>query len=195
MSEDRCLEAVSYPRVAGKVPPAAHVVKQPLSRKGQGTDQAICIAAGRGVDEAAATVRLGVTTGDQAAQDVKVSEIARSLAEPIRLSKTETHLCRNLGQRDLTDRINRFPAWEGSGSVQTDTVMAADVYDGRACPPGFGRRAGGERERAAVRPVGVRVQHPINGPSVGFVHGVHFTPPAAPRPPQPPESSGRGRRR
>jgi len=67
--------------------------------------------------------------GIQAAEDVKVSEIARSLAEPIRLLKTETRLCRNLAGVDLTDRINRFLAWEGSGSVQADTVPALDLGD------------------------------------------------------------------
>ena len=67
--------------------------------------------------------------GIQAAEDVKVSEIARSLNEPIRLLKTETRLCRNLAGVDLTDQINRFLAWEGSGSVQTDTVLALDLGD------------------------------------------------------------------
>jgi hypothetical protein len=67
--------------------------------------------------------------GIQAAEDVKVSEIARSLAEPIRLLKTENRLCRNLAGADLTERINRFLAWEGAGRVQADTVLALDLGD------------------------------------------------------------------
>ena len=67
--------------------------------------------------------------GIQAAEDVKVSEIARSLAEPVRLLKTETRLCRNLAGPDLTERVNRFLAWEGAGRVQADTVLALDLGD------------------------------------------------------------------
>jgi hypothetical protein len=67
--------------------------------------------------------------GLQAAEDVKVSNIARSLAEKVRLIKTENRLCRNLARVDLTDRINRFLMWEGAGAVQADTVLALDLGD------------------------------------------------------------------
>ena len=67
--------------------------------------------------------------GLQAAQDVKVSNIARSLAEKVRLIKTENRLCRNLAREDLTDRINRYLTWEGAGAVQEDTVLALDLGD------------------------------------------------------------------
>ena len=67
--------------------------------------------------------------GIQAAEDVKVSNIARALAEAIPLIKTENRLCRNLAREDLTDRINRFLAWEGAGAVQEDTVLALDLGD------------------------------------------------------------------
>ncbi|MGB2968139.1 MAG: hypothetical protein WBD14_12100 [Phycisphaerae bacterium] len=67
--------------------------------------------------------------GLQAAEDVKVSNIARSLAEKVRLIKTENRLCRNLAQTDLTDRINRYLTWEGAGAVQADTVLALDLGD------------------------------------------------------------------
>ena len=67
--------------------------------------------------------------GIQAAEDVKVSNIARALAETIPLIKTENRLCRNLAREDLTDRINRFLAWEGAGAVQEDTVLALDLGD------------------------------------------------------------------
>jgi hypothetical protein len=67
--------------------------------------------------------------GLQAAEDVKVSEIARSLNESIPLIKTENRLCRNLAAADLTDRINRFLAWEGAGAVGAETVLALDLGD------------------------------------------------------------------
>jgi hypothetical protein len=67
--------------------------------------------------------------GLQAAEDVKVSNIARSLNESVRLIKTENRLCRNLARQDLTDRINRFLVWEGAGVVDADTVLALDLGD------------------------------------------------------------------
>ena len=67
--------------------------------------------------------------GLQAAEDVKVSNIARSLAEQVRLIKTENRLCRNLARVDLTERINRYLTWEGAGAVQADTVLALDLGD------------------------------------------------------------------
>jgi len=51
--------------------------------------------------------------GIQAAQDVKVSQIARSLNESIALIKTENRLCRNLVAPDLTQGINRWLCWAG----------------------------------------------------------------------------------
>jgi hypothetical protein len=69
--------------------------------------------------------------GMQAAKDVKVSEVARSLNESISLIKTENRLCRNLAKQDLTESINRFTAWEGAGSVDEDTVLAIDLSDVR----------------------------------------------------------------
>jgi hypothetical protein len=69
--------------------------------------------------------------GIQASKDIKVSEVARSLGEEIRLIKTENRLCRNLADEDLTDRINRWTAWEGSGAVGEDTVLALDLGDVR----------------------------------------------------------------
>lgn len=67
--------------------------------------------------------------GLQAAEDVKISNIARSLNESVRLIKTENRLCRNLAREDLSDRINRFLAWEGAGAVDADTVLALDLGD------------------------------------------------------------------
>lgn len=69
--------------------------------------------------------------GIQASKDVKVSEVARSLQEPIALIKTENRLCRNLAGEDLTDRINRWTVWEGAGVVDEETVRAIDLGDVR----------------------------------------------------------------
>ena len=44
--------------------------------------------------------------GIQAAKDIKLSNITRSLNEPIPLIKTEDRLSRNLEDQDFTDRIN-----------------------------------------------------------------------------------------
>ena len=67
--------------------------------------------------------------GIQASKDVKVSEVARSLNEPIALIKTENRLCRNLAEQDVTERVNRWTAWEGSAAVDEDTVLAIDLGD------------------------------------------------------------------
>jgi len=67
--------------------------------------------------------------GIQAAKDVKVSNIARSLNESIRLIKTENRLCRNLADEDLTRRINEWLCWEGAAEVDDDTVLAIDLGD------------------------------------------------------------------
>jgi hypothetical protein len=44
--------------------------------------------------------------GIQAAKDIKLSSITRSLNEPIPLIKTEYRLSRNLDDRDFTEEIN-----------------------------------------------------------------------------------------
>lgn len=69
--------------------------------------------------------------GIQAAQDVKVSEVSRSLNEKIDLIKTENRLCRNLASEDVTDSINRWTVWEGAASVDEETVLAIDLGDVR----------------------------------------------------------------
>jgi len=70
-----------------------------------------------------------VLLGVQAAKDVKVSQIARSLGENASLLSTEIRLCRRLGDEDLTDTINRRIAWEGAGEVTDETVQALDIGD------------------------------------------------------------------
>lgn len=67
--------------------------------------------------------------GIQGAKDVKISNIARVLNEPIKLIKTENRLCRNLEEEDLTERINKYLCWEGAGAVNDETVLAVDLGD------------------------------------------------------------------
>lgn len=69
--------------------------------------------------------------GIQAAQDVKVSEVSRSLNESIALIKTENRLCRNLAAEDVTERVNRWTVWEGAAAVDEETVLAIDLGDVR----------------------------------------------------------------
>jgi len=69
--------------------------------------------------------------GLQAARDVKLSEVSRSLNETIALIKTENRLSRNLASRDRSERINRLIAWEGAAQVGEDTVLAIDLGDVR----------------------------------------------------------------
>jgi hypothetical protein len=60
---------------------------------------------------------------------VKVSNIARSLNEPIALIKTEGRLCRRLATNDLTYHINSWLGREGALAVNEDTVLAVDLGD------------------------------------------------------------------
>jgi len=69
--------------------------------------------------------------GIQAAKDLKVSEIARSLNEKIALIQTEKRLCRNLARKEITGAVNRWTCWEGAGEVDQDTVLAIDLSDVR----------------------------------------------------------------
>lgn len=67
--------------------------------------------------------------GIQAAKDVKLSNITRSLNEPLPLIKTEDRLSRNLDDRDFTEVINRQICRLGSKNVLDDMVIAIDPGD------------------------------------------------------------------
>ena len=67
--------------------------------------------------------------GIQAAKDVKLSNITRSLNEPIPLIKTEDRLSRNLDERDFTDEINEEICRLASRKVLDDMVIAIDPGD------------------------------------------------------------------
>ena len=68
-------------------------------------------------------------SGIQAAKDVKISNVARSLQESIALIKTGNRLCRNLADEDFTERINGTLCWQAGGLVDNDTVLAVDLGD------------------------------------------------------------------
>jgi len=65
--------------------------------------------------------------GMQASRDVKVSEIARSLNETIKLLKTEIRLCRNLQDKSLTEHINQRILKQAGNKIDKDTVLALDL--------------------------------------------------------------------
>lgn len=67
--------------------------------------------------------------GIQAGRDVKLSEIARSLCEKIKLIKTENRLAHQMGKEDLTKKINRGLIKDGARRIGEDTVLAMDLSD------------------------------------------------------------------
>src|SRR5208337_3804355 len=61
--------------------------------------------------------------GVQASQDVKLSNIARSLKEEINLIKTENRLSRNLEAAELESHLSGRLAALGSRRVEANTVL------------------------------------------------------------------------
>ena len=70
-----------------------------------------------------------ILDGIQAAKDVKLSNITRSLNESLSLIKTEDRLSRNLDDRDFTEVINHQICRLGSRNVLEDMVIAIDPGD------------------------------------------------------------------
>ena len=62
-------------------------------------------------------------------QSVRVSEVARSLNEPIRLIKTENRLCRQLGRKELGERITENVMEQAAFHVKEDTLLILDTSD------------------------------------------------------------------
>jgi len=62
-------------------------------------------------------------------QSVRVSEMARSLNERIRLIKTENRLCRQLGRRELAEKITEKVIEQGAFHVLEDTLLIIDTSD------------------------------------------------------------------
>ena len=77
--------------------------------------------------ELGSEMRLGI----QASQDVKRSEIARSLPEPIPRIKTEDRLSRNLGAEGREGRRAERLAELGSRRGESNTVLCLDLSDVR----------------------------------------------------------------
>ena len=69
--------------------------------------------------------------GIQASQDVKLSNIGRSLQEDIPLIKTEHRLCRNLHAEELETYLRAGLLRLGSRRVETNTVLCLDLSDVR----------------------------------------------------------------
>lgn len=69
--------------------------------------------------------------GIQARQDVKLSNIARSLQEKIPLLKTEDRLSRNLQAPELETHLRARLLQLGSRRVETNTVLCLDLSDVR----------------------------------------------------------------
>ena len=69
--------------------------------------------------------------GMQASQDVKLSNIARSLQEDIPLLKTEDRLSRNLQAEELETHLRQGLLRLGSRRVETNTVLCLDLSDVR----------------------------------------------------------------
>jgi hypothetical protein len=67
--------------------------------------------------------------GIQASQDVKLSNIARSLKEEIPLIKTEDRLSRNLKAAQLEAELTRQLASMAGRRVETNTVLCLDLSD------------------------------------------------------------------
>jgi hypothetical protein len=67
--------------------------------------------------------------GIQAAKDVKLSNIARTLDESIRLKKTEERLSRNLDTPGLADALNQEVAEAGGHHIKKDTLIVVDPTD------------------------------------------------------------------
>ena len=67
--------------------------------------------------------------GIQAAKDIKISNVARSLQEDIKLIKTEERLCRNLAAQDFSDHINTQIIRLGDDKITDEMTIAIDPGD------------------------------------------------------------------
>ena len=67
--------------------------------------------------------------GIAARGSVRLTEIARSLEEPIALAKTETRLSRNLARPELRRRVGEAVLDEGSARIGARTLLVLDLSD------------------------------------------------------------------
>ncbi len=67
--------------------------------------------------------------GLQSAKDIKLSNVARALDEPIALKKTEERLSRNLAAEGMDEKLNAIIADEGASRIGRDTLIIVDPTD------------------------------------------------------------------
>ena len=67
--------------------------------------------------------------GIQSAKDIKLSNVARALDEPIALKKTEERLSRNLKAEGLDGKLNAIITGEGASRIGRDTLIIVDPTD------------------------------------------------------------------
>jgi hypothetical protein len=67
--------------------------------------------------------------GILASEDVKLSNVARALAEEIPLIKTEGRLSRQISLRDWTKMVNERLVKQSESQIDFDTVLAIDLMD------------------------------------------------------------------
>ena len=77
-----------------------------LGTKIKGQVSRFCSALSEGMNKPAARFLTEMIYGILASENVKLSNVSRSLDEDIALIKTENRLSRQIGQRDWTELIN-----------------------------------------------------------------------------------------
>lgn len=85
----------------------------------------LCVGLSRPLEKFACQMLFGI----QASQDVKLSNIARSLKEEIPLIETEKRLSRNLKSSELEKELTPQLVRMGSQRVRPNTVLALDLSD------------------------------------------------------------------
>jgi hypothetical protein len=70
-----------------------------------------------------------IVFGIQAAKDVKISNISRTLKEDIALIKTENRLSRNLSRYNFSERIGETLLNKAKYRIKAETVFALDLSD------------------------------------------------------------------
>lgn len=83
----------------------------------------------KGLDKTTSRLIKELVYGIQAAKDIKISNVARSLKEDIKLIKTEERLCRNLAARDFSDHINAQIIRLGDDKITDEMTIAIDPGD------------------------------------------------------------------
>jgi hypothetical protein len=84
---------------------------------------------GKGLGKTTQRLIKEMVYGIQAAKDIKISNVARSLQEDIKLIKTEERLCRNLAAEDFSNHINEQIIRLGDDKITDDMVLAIDPGD------------------------------------------------------------------